>query len=887
MKKRRVLLSGVSILLMLCLLVGGTMAWFTDTEKVGADFTAGVLDITVEPGEGATAPLTFKNLRPMQYQNFLAEINEAGNGNANVDGYDPKPVYFQPVVVENAGTLPAYIQLSVEALDMTSATCPEGGEDEIAITENADGTETITQTNPNGRANSTVCTNGLADVLKLVLFEKVNGSWTVVADNLNPGSEGTSYTPGMVLPAGNGEQTYVVGAYLPETAGNEYQGKHFHGNLVVKAFQTDEGAGAAEMATVQWVKDGEVVGSYLVAFPEGETVMTLKPDANKLPAGYVLADQEATVEVSTDDQTASFEVAFKADGDGSSAEQAIWIRSADDFGKINENMGGYYALGANIDLSGMVWEPIGGSGNTTEEFTGTLDGNGYKIAGMNVEAAEGAKALTYAGLFGYCKGAVLKDIVFEAPQVETGRYGGALAGVVSNTRIENCQVNGGTITWDNTKSYCYIGGLAGDVLGASVLKDCSSSANVAAVGTAKSTVYVGGLAGEVFLSATIDSCTASGDVTMTGSTQDDETIALGGLIGWMNGTAVNSSASGDVNNQSTGTAGKIYVGGFAGSLSDPAEGCTATGDVSNTGSAAEVYVGELAGNEDMLYTDGDGSSEEQAIWIRKVSDFEKINDNLDGYYKLARGIDLSDADFQPIGGAGSKNNFTGTFDGNGYKITGLNVAAAKDEKPLTYAGLFAYCKNAEIKNVVLVDPQITTGEYGGALAGVLSSTKVENCQVIGGTVAWNDTKGSCYLGGLAGDVIGDSTLTDCSSTADVTAEGTAKSVVYAGGLIGEGYLKTTVEGCTASGNVTMTGSADKETIALGGLIGLMNGTAVNSSAKGNVSNQSTGMAGRIYVGGFAGVLSDPAEDCEATGSVSNTGEATNVYVGEFSGNTLA
>ena len=227
-------------------------------------------------------------------------------------------------------------------------------------------------------------------------------------------------------------------------------------------------------------------------------------------------------------------------------------------------------------------------------------------------------------------------------------------------------------------------------------------------------------------------------------------------------------------------------------------------------------MGELAGNEDMLYTDGDGSSEEQAIWIRKARDFEKINENLDGYYKLARGIDLSDVDFQPIGGEGSKNNFTGTFDGNGYKITGLHVEAAKDEKPLKYAGLFTYCKNAEIKNVVLVDPQVTTGEYGGALAGVLSSTNVENCQVIGGTVTWDDTSGSCYLGGLAGDVIGDSTLKDCSSTADVTAEGTATSVVYVGGLIGEGYLNTTVDGCTASGNVTMTGDMqDEDTIALG------------------------------------------------------------------------
>ena len=561
MKKRRVLLSGVSILLVLCLLIGGTMAWFTDTEKMDADFTAGVLDITVEPGEGATAPLTFVNLRPMQYQNFLAEINDAGNGNANVDGYDPKPVYFQPVVVENAGTLPAYIQLSVEALDMASATCPEGGEKAIAITENADGTETIVQSSQNGEA---VCTNGLADVLKLVLFEKVNGSWTPIADNLNPDSEGTSYTPGLALPAGNGEQTYVVGAYLPETAGNEYQGKHFHGNLVVKAFQTDEGAGAAEMATVQWVKDGETVGSYLVAFPEGETTMTLKPDANKLPAGYVLADPDATVEVSTTDKTASFEVAFKADGDGSSEEQAIWIRSAEDFSKINDNMDGYYELGSDIDLSGMIWEPIGGAGSKTEKFTGTLDGNGYTIAGMQIK---GEKQMLHVGLFGYCKDAELKNLVFEAPQVETNRYGGALAGVVSNTRIENCQVNGGSITWDYTKGECSIGGLIGEDTGSSVLKDCSSSADVTAVGTAKNKVYLGGLIGGLFLNSTIDGCTASGDVTMTGSTQDDETIALGGLVGWVTGTAVNSSASGNVSNESAGTAGKIYVGGFAGSLS--------------------------------------------------------------------------------------------------------------------------------------------------------------------------------------------------------------------------------------------------------------------------------------------------------------------------------
>ena len=48
-KKSRVVLSSVSVLLVLSLLAGMTMAWFTDTEKVNANFTAGVLDISVKP----------------------------------------------------------------------------------------------------------------------------------------------------------------------------------------------------------------------------------------------------------------------------------------------------------------------------------------------------------------------------------------------------------------------------------------------------------------------------------------------------------------------------------------------------------------------------------------------------------------------------------------------------------------------------------------------------------------------------------------------------------------------------------------------------------------------------------------------------------------------
>ena len=54
-------------------------AWFTDTEKVNANFTAGVLDISVKPGETDKGDLTFENLRPMLYDNFYKELEPNGN----------------------------------------------------------------------------------------------------------------------------------------------------------------------------------------------------------------------------------------------------------------------------------------------------------------------------------------------------------------------------------------------------------------------------------------------------------------------------------------------------------------------------------------------------------------------------------------------------------------------------------------------------------------------------------------------------------------------------------------------------------------------------------------------------------------------------------------
>ena len=64
--KRHLVLSIVSFLLVLTLLGGSTFAWYMDTEQVGSNFQAGVLDVDLTEGNTEeVVPLNFTNLRPL------------------------------------------------------------------------------------------------------------------------------------------------------------------------------------------------------------------------------------------------------------------------------------------------------------------------------------------------------------------------------------------------------------------------------------------------------------------------------------------------------------------------------------------------------------------------------------------------------------------------------------------------------------------------------------------------------------------------------------------------------------------------------------------------------------------------------------------------------
>ncbi len=254
--------------------------------------------------------------------------------------------------------------------------------------------------------------------------------------------------------------------------------------------------------------------------------------------------------------------------------------------------------------------------------------------------------------------------------------------------------------------------------------------------------------------------------------------------------------------------------------------------------------------------------------ITKIDTWEELQDMQNGLadsYQLTADIAIpSGTNFTPIG---SKDKpFTGTFDGNNKRITGLTVSHANR----AYAGLFGTIEapnkdSVVIKNLKLHNPKITADSMAGAVVGYLKQGRIENVTVEGNE-ATVETYGDVvetsmniwalgYAGGLAGAVGQNGILTGSASSATVKGKNTV------GGLVGAN--KGSVTG-SASGNVIGTGSS------IGGLVGDNNGN-VWGYARGNVK-------GRNSVGGLIGYNNGDGKGI-AVGAVSGSADTSSVIGG--------
>jgi hypothetical protein len=112
---------------------------------------------------------------------------------------------------------------------------------------------------------------------------------------------------------------------------------------------------------------------------------------------------------------------------------------------------GVLVLGADIDLGGEDWTPIG-SGSVTNAgvitagdvpFTGVFDGRGHIVDNFKVSVPADAPAGYAAGLFGILNGATVKNVVIGPKAVFEGQsaamsFIGGVAGFALNSTMEGC-----------------------------------------------------------------------------------------------------------------------------------------------------------------------------------------------------------------------------------------------------------------------------------------------------------------------------------------------------------------------------------------------------------------------------------------------------------------
>ena len=152
----------------------------------------------------------------------------------------------------------------------------------------------------------------------------------------------------------------------------------------------------------------------------------------------------------------------------STAEQMVW------FGKyVNTYPEAKGKLMADIDLSGITWEPMCPNG---EGYTGVFDGNGHVIRNLSISQSVNNKWINNhrtTGFFAYLGvEAVLQNLGIENAEIKTSdlcTYGGVLVGVAAYAKMQNCY-SSGTIVFENVT---YAGGVIGYLFEMNKAQDCS------------------------------------------------------------------------------------------------------------------------------------------------------------------------------------------------------------------------------------------------------------------------------------------------------------------------------------------------------------------------------------------------------------------------------
>ncbi|MFR7403760.1 MAG: hypothetical protein ACLUW6_03750 [Coriobacteriaceae bacterium] len=248
--------------------------------------------------------------------------------------------------------------------------------------------------------------------------------------------------------------------------------------------------------------------------------------------------------------------------------------------------GKYVAPGADVDLEGAEWTPIGagtrkssGIAEGSTPFAGTFDGAGHTVSGLKITSTQGAD---YAiGLFGILDGATAKNLTVADAKIAVPQS--ELAGILCGMLANDSTVSGVNV-YGSVSGKAGVGGIAGRMTLSGAIENCENSASVTAAGGVGN---AGGIVGAAYYT------TPTGRMAITGCRNSGSisgTDCIGGIAGLSATFVSNCENSGAI-------AGTSYsVGGIVGEQKNygAVSGCTNSGAVS-TSNASAYGIGGIVG----------------------------------------------------------------------------------------------------------------------------------------------------------------------------------------------------------------------------------------------------------------------------------------------------
>lgn len=252
-------------------------------------------------------------------------------------------------------------------------------------------------------------------------------------------------------------------------------------------------------------------------------------------------------------------------------EELKWFRDTVDnvqSDRSNQFLGKYVKLTADIDLSGINWNPIGEK-KDHGSFMGIFDGGDHTISNLYVEqAGEYLGLFAYTGSFSESEQAVIKNLTLHNVTVKStdnSNYVGGLVGNATTTNFENIHVTG-TV---EISGRGYIGGIVGHGY-----SDFNNVSVRATNGTISSTFWcAGGVIGYLGEGSTIK------NAVVEGLTIKSAAGGLGSIVGMSSSNDGTQPCTGE-NLSAKNVAIQTYTGAYGDGYAENGLGYLIGGDTS-------------------------------------------------------------------------------------------------------------------------------------------------------------------------------------------------------------------------------------------------------------------------------------------------------------------